>query len=80
MDQNGGKYSKGAQEYSEGLRGFFGARGMGVDAVDFAEKKGGKTVLTGKIAIAADGKSRTVTIWSMKGKKRVKNVAVYDKA
>jgi hypothetical protein len=46
----------------------------------FAEKKGGKTVLTGKIAIAADGKSRTVTTWSMKGKKKVRNVAVYDKA
>ena len=43
-------------------------------------KKGGKVVGTGKIAVAADGKSRTVTTWgtSAKGKK-VKNVAVYDK-
>jgi hypothetical protein len=43
-------------------------------------KKGGKVVLTGKIVVAADGKSRTVTSWSMKGKKKVASTAVYDKA
>ena len=43
-------------------------------------KKGGKVVGTGKIAVAADGKSRTVTTWGMSSKhKKVTNVAVYDK-
>jgi hypothetical protein len=43
-------------------------------------KKGGKVVGTGKIAVAADGKSRTVTTWGTGAKgKKVKNVAVYDK-
>ena len=39
MDANGGKYSDGARSYSEGLRGFFGGRVMGMDAADWA---GGK--------------------------------------
>jgi len=49
--------------------------------LNFAEKKGGKVALTGTIAIAPDGKSRTVTTW-MPGKKgkKIRNVAVYDKA
>ena len=43
-------------------------------------KKGGKVVGTGKIAVAADGKSRTVTTWGKNSKgKKVTNVAVYDK-
>jgi hypothetical protein len=47
----------------------------------FTQKKGGKVTLTGKIAMSADGKSRTVTTWSTNHKgKKVKNVAVYDKA
>jgi hypothetical protein len=43
-------------------------------------KKGGKVTATGKVAVAADGKTRTVvtTGTSVKGKK-MKNVAVYDK-
>ena len=47
----------------------------------FTQKKGGKVTVSGTIAIAADGKSRTVTTYSTgkKGKK-VKNVAVFDKA
>ncbi|HVS21626.1 MAG TPA: hypothetical protein VHD88_07245, partial [Pyrinomonadaceae bacterium] len=48
--------------------------------MDFAVKKGGKTTITGHIAVAADGKSRTVTTsgTTPKGKK-FKNMAVYDK-
>jgi hypothetical protein len=43
-------------------------------------KKGGKTIDTGRIVVAADGKSRTVTVsgTTPKGKK-FKNVVVYDK-
>ena len=43
-------------------------------------KKGGKTTLTGRIVISADGKSRTVTTTSTDAQgKKVTNVAVYDK-
>lgn len=43
-------------------------------------KKGGKTTLTGRIVISADGKSRTVTTMSTDAQgKKVTNVAVYDK-
>lgn len=42
MDQNGDKYSKGAQTYSKGMRGFFGARVMGQDAVEWAGDKAGE--------------------------------------
>ena len=47
----------------------------------FTMKKGGKVTITGRIVVAADGKSRTViaTGTNAKGKK-FKNVAVYDKA
>jgi len=47
----------------------------------FTMKKGGKVTITGRIAVAADGKSRTViaTGTGPKGK-NVKTVAVYDKA
>jgi hypothetical protein len=43
-------------------------------------KKGGKVIDTGRIVVAADGKSRTVTVsgTTPKGKK-FKNVVVYDK-
>ena len=49
--------------------------------MEFASKKGGKVTISGRIVVSADGKSRTVTATGtgMKGKK-VKNVAVYDKA
>jgi hypothetical protein len=43
-------------------------------------KKGGKVVSTGTIAVAADGKTRTVTTSAMTAKgKKAKNVAVYEK-
>lgn len=42
MDQNGEKYSKGAQTYSKGMRGFFGARVMGQDALEWAGDKAGQ--------------------------------------
>ena len=43
-------------------------------------KKGGKVVLTGRIVVSADGKSRTVTTSGTNAKgKRVRNAAVYDK-
>jgi hypothetical protein len=49
--------------------------------MEFTSKKGGKVTISGRIVVSADGKSRTVTATGtgMKGKK-VKNVAVYDKA
>jgi hypothetical protein len=43
-------------------------------------KKGGKTTLTGRITIARDGKSRTVTTTATNAQgKKVTNVAVYNK-
>jgi hypothetical protein len=49
-------------------------------AMDMTSKKSGKVVGTGKIVVAADGKSRTVTTWGKNSKgKKVTNVAVYDK-
>jgi hypothetical protein len=46
----------------------------------FANKKGGKAILTGKIVVAADGKSRTVTVSSTDASgKKVTSTAVYDK-
>jgi len=47
--------------------------------LNFTVKKGGQVVATGTIVVAPDGKSRTVTSWSMHGKKKVKSVAAYDK-
>ena len=48
--------------------------------MNFTVKKGGKVVVNGRVALAADGKSRTVATsgTSAKGKK-FKNVAVFDK-
>lgn len=43
-------------------------------------KKGGKVVLTAHVVVAADGKSRTVTVNGTDAKgKKYKSVAVYDK-
>jgi hypothetical protein len=43
-------------------------------------KKGGKVVLTAHVVLAADGKSRTVTVNGTDAKgKKYKSVAVYDK-
>jgi hypothetical protein len=47
--------------------------------LDFAVKKGGKIGVTGRVIVAADGKSRTVhTSGTVKGKK-FNNTAVFDK-
>ena len=46
----------------------------------FTTKKGGKTVLTGEIVVAADGKSRTVTASGTNAKgEKVTQMAAYDK-
>jgi hypothetical protein len=53
-----------------------------VDArtTDLTNKKAGKVTTTGKIVIAADGKSRTVTVSGTDPQgKKVKYTAVYDK-
>ena len=48
--------------------------------LDFSVKKGGKVMITGRVSVAADGKSRTVTTsgTSAKGKK-FNNTAVFVK-
>jgi hypothetical protein len=48
--------------------------------MDFTGKKGGKTTFSGRIAVSADGKTRTVTTngTTAKGKK-FKSTGVYDK-
>ena len=49
--------------------------------MDFAVKKGGKTTITGRIVVAADGKSHTVTTSGTDPKgKKFKSTSVYDKA
>jgi hypothetical protein len=49
--------------------------------MEFWVKKGGKVVASGKIVVAPDGKSRTVTQTAMDRKgKRVHTTAIYDKA
>ena len=48
--------------------------------LNFWQKKGGKVTLSGKIAVAADGKSRTVTTMSKNKKgKMTRTTSVYDK-
>ena len=48
--------------------------------MDFAVKKGGKTTVTGRIVVAADGKSRTVNTSGTDAKgKKFKNTTLYDK-
>lgn len=48
--------------------------------MDFAVKRGGKTTTTGRIAVAADGKSRTVTASGTgPNGKKFKTASVYDK-
>lgn len=49
--------------------------------LNFTMKKAGKVVVTGRIVVAPDGKSRTVTTISTDAKgKKVRSTAVYDKA
>jgi hypothetical protein len=46
----------------------------------FAAKKGGKVTISGRIAVAADGKTRTVTSTATDAAgKKLKSTAVYDK-
>jgi len=48
--------------------------------MDVAVKKSGKTTITGRIVVAADGKSRTVTTSGTDPSgKKVKSASVYDK-
>jgi hypothetical protein len=49
--------------------------------MEFVARKNGKVIVTGRIVVSADGKSRTVTTsgTTPKGRK-FKNIAVYDKA
>lgn len=48
--------------------------------LELTVKKDGKTVVTGKIAVTADGKTRTVTTSGTNAKgEKFENVAVYDK-
>ena len=48
--------------------------------LDFAVKKGGKTTVTGRVVVAADGKSRTVTVSGTDAKgKKFKNINAFDK-
>src|SRR5579864_66949 len=48
--------------------------------LDVASKKGGKVVLTAHVVVAADGKSRTVTVNGTDAQgKKYKSTAVYDK-
>ena len=48
--------------------------------LDMTVKKGGKVVATGRIVVAADGKSRVVTVNGSTAKgKKFTNTAVYDK-
>jgi len=48
--------------------------------LDFSVKKGGKVTVTGRVSVAADGKSRTVTTSGTTAKgKKFRNTSVYDK-
>lgn len=48
--------------------------------LDLANKKGGKVVLTGRITVSPDGKSRTITITTTDPKgKKVSTTSYYDK-
>ncbi len=48
--------------------------------LDFAAKKGGKVTVTGRVVVAADGKSRTVTTSATDAKgNKVESTGVYDK-
>lgn len=49
--------------------------------LNFWQKKGGNVVMSGKIVVSADGKTRTVTSMSKNKRGRtVRNTVIYDKA
>jgi phage gp45-like len=53
---------------------------VNANTTTFANKKDGKVTLSGKIVVAADGKSRTVTVSSTDASgKKATSTAVYDK-
>jgi hypothetical protein len=53
---------------------------VAIRTMTFAAKKGGKVILTGRVVVAADGKSRTVTTTATDSKgKKIHSSAVYDK-
>jgi hypothetical protein len=55
-------------------------RKVNENTMDFTAKKAGKIVNFGRIAVAADEKTRTVTSWSTDSKgKKAKSIAVYNK-
>ena len=48
--------------------------------LEFTSKKGGKVMITGRVVVSADGKSRTVTTQGTTAEgKKVRSLAVYDK-
>lgn len=50
------------------------------NTLEMANKKAGKTTMTGRIVVSGDGKMRTVTTTATDAQgKKVTNVAVYDK-
>ena len=50
------------------------------NTTDLTNKKGGKTTLSGRIVVSADGKSRSITVSGTDSKgMKVKYTAVYDK-
>jgi hypothetical protein len=66
------------------MRSYKKAKGVGggVDdlRMDFTVKKSGKVTANGHVVVAADGKSRTVTVSGTDAKgKKFQNTAVYDK-
>jgi hypothetical protein len=66
--------------YGDPLLESRGFRQIDANTVELWNKKGGKVMVTGKIVIAPDGKSRTLTTVSKDASgKDVTNVFVYDK-
>ena len=55
-------------------------RRIGTHTLSLVETKGGKVVTTGRVAVSADGKTRTVTATETNSKgKKVHSTMVYDK-
>jgi len=56
-------------------------RRINAHTLAIAATKDGKNTLSGRIVVSANGRTRTVTTWATDSKgKRMRNVAVYDKA
>jgi hypothetical protein len=53
---------------------------VNANTMDFTVKKGGEVRANGRIVVAPDGNSRTVTSWAKNAKgKKITSIAVYDK-